>query len=68
MNSQRFSRLDVHSIRTVLSMMVLLPVAAFDDLGHVWQGVHDVDPAGNFRAVCELRRKKLAVVEPWIAF
>ena len=44
-SSQRFSRLDVCSIRTVLSMAVLLPTAAFDDLGHLRQIVHDIHPA-----------------------
>ena len=68
MSSQRFSRLDVCSIRTVLSMPMLLPVATFDDSGVVRQFIHNVHPAGNLRAVCECCRVKLAIVKPGITF
>ena len=49
-------------------MAVLLPSAAFDDLGHLRQIVHDIPPAGNLRAVFELRREHYPVIEPWITF
>ena len=49
-------------------MAVSFPIAAFNDLGHGWQGVHDVDPTGNICPIIKFCREQLAVVEPRIAF
>ena len=49
-------------------MAVLLPTAAFDDLGHLRQIVHDIHPSWNLRAVFELRREHQPIIEPGITF